>query len=277
MKRGLLVLVGASLLSAQNFRDLASNTAHLASTVQFDKSVYLAGEVATVTLTLTNSTSGALQVLKPFTLDTGCIQQGRILSGGALENRTVEPHLCMQVDNGAPSVWFAAGEQRQLVLKSSDPTFDSSVPLMLENAVGLEAGTYTFRYAYHTDAAATYEVVVPTIEASASIRFADIEDEGTGEQQQAFRQAFALRWNGQSFICITQGQNTLVTPMPPSQGLTYSNWPGAYVRVETSNNPVVSMTLERDAQGDFVIGWTDSTGAQHAVTYPKDQAAQPLQ
>lgn len=258
----------AALLRGQTVDQLAANTSRLQIQVALDRPAYFPGEAAIVTVTVTNPTSGPLQVMVPFSATTGCMEIATQAPDGSLS--PVGADRCPPFAGSSyPVTVMAAGEQRQLALSSYANRFDlgvESIPLPLVS------GSYVVTYGYGTSATAPFAVVVPHLEAQASAQVQDESstDPATGATLTgpSYIHAFALRYNNQSYLCVSvspDGSSGAVNA-DPSGNFLGSN--GLWLkRIGVSANPVVAISETADSSGNITLQWQDSTGAQSTFTY----------
>jgi hypothetical protein len=262
-------LLCAAISTAQDFDTLLANTAQLHNTVSLDHSTYFPGEAAFVTFTVQNPTPSSLLVLAPFTLASGCLES-YLLSTAYPPYRPLGESLCTQVDPTAPTTTFTASEQRQMTLSSQDPMFDIEEPVLDGGTVPDTPSYYLLSYQYPSESdSAAFEVAAPQLEASGIVQVQDgsFFDPASGatEQFAQYMRAFAVRWQSESYICVSRSPIALNTPVAPDQNGKLSRGPGAFVRVASSAAPVVSLSLTADAQYNLTITWSDSNGANHTL------------
>jgi hypothetical protein len=278
MKRSLLlvvalVLAGLGALHGQDVDTLVSNTNQTQVVVALDRTQYFPGEAAAVTLSVKNPTTGALSVFTPFTAATGCLN-ALTLSGGAVPLLLGSERLCTApFDATTPTTILAAAEQRTTTLNSYDPMFDLGVGVLDSGGgVSRDSGYYSLEYNYSGSGAriVAFQVVVPHLDASAVARVPDIPYLDPTLNQtvptEAYMHAFALRWANQTWICVTHEPGSIdQAAQPDSQGNFDGQMP-PFVRVASSQNPVISLTLTSDAAGNLTLQWRDSTGAQQTMS-----------
>jgi hypothetical protein len=276
---GIVVLAATALgLQAQDSETLVDNTLQLRVTLSLDRTTYFPGEAAVLTLTVINPTAATLPVLAPFNSDTGCLNIFNIVGNQSPALMGSEIH-CFLVDANTPTALLASSEQRQATLNSYDPFFDIGLPAMPAGmAVPTDAGYYMMRYSYGAQASAAWTVVSPHVEAVsvAQVQDGSYVDAASGDtlQYAQYMHAFALRWAGQSYICVTQSPTALNDPpRMNSNGDLVGDSPGPYIRVASSQNSIVSLTLTADPSGNLTLLWQDSAGSQQ--TLPLAMGPQP--
>jgi hypothetical protein len=250
------------------------DTSNMKVTVSLDRQTYLPGEVAQVTLEVSNPAGVSVTTLKPFDPDTGCINW--------------YPYCGSAWIVPANTTTFSPGETRKVVLNSFDETFDSSRPVMEGGGVPTKPGEYPMTYRYGTTRAqAKYIVASAQLEAEAIVRLPDVTISHDAPSPPytvpSTVHVVALRSEGISYICVPQAQNTQTTPVAtkevmatkPSFDHQRVNTGEAtpFRRVATSRNSIVSLSATGDLDGNLTIQWTDSTGVQGHYYYPASYPA----
>ena len=158
-----------------------------------------------------------------------------------------------------PTTIMGAGEQKQITVHQED-------------GAPRRAGSYALTYSYFNANDVRFQVVSPHLEAAAAVRVADsaeteTDDDGTRDfQLPSYQHVLALRWEGQTFICVAG-------PGGDSPGTTDANGdledaPGMLTRVATTRNPVVAIAVTADASGNLTIRWQESDGLLETATFP---------
>ena len=265
-------LAASGALHAQSAEVLMSNTLQLKTSLSLDRTVYFPGEAALVTITVQNPTAGPLAALAPFSIATGCLDLVQ-LSRNAPALMSAE-RICSfrPVDSDTPTTIFAAGEQRQRNFNSYDPMFETGMYVLGDyEAVPRGPGDYWLRYDFANGAEAAFRVVVPHVDAAAFARVPDgsYVDPITGATvpTEEYMHAFALRWNNQSFLCVTQSSTSMarIVAADPNGNFDPGGSPSEYFRVATSQNPVASISLTSDASGNLTLQWRDTLGTQQSM------------
>jgi hypothetical protein len=235
-----------------------------------DRAAYFPHEAASITILIKNPTASSLPVIAPFSTGGECFELYRPNPDGSFA--PVGADVCdgaTEATQTTPATVFAAGEQRQITLKSYDSSFSSGIFPTGTPSVPGDPGTYILGYSYNA-AKVQFTVVLPAVDTASSVRIADqpYTDPTTGDTTPVaqYVHVFSLRWNGQSYLCVSQPQNnnTLVS-VNPAGGLLV---PAVYKRIATSANPIVSITPTADQNGNLTIVWNDSTGMQYTNSYP---------
>jgi hypothetical protein len=238
---------------------LAVDTSNMRVTVSLDRQTYLPGEVAEVTLEVTNPASVPVTTLLPFISDTGCLTFRWVLNGRMGGKMSVN---CVYATvTPSNTTRFAPGETKKLVLKSYDSIFDVGERVMEGGAVPEKSGDYGITYWYGTTMATALDTVAATqLEAEAIVAL---------PPSTPYVHVVALRSGGVSYICVPQakvGQSHAIASKEVMA--TKPSFEHMYVmtilatplkRVATVNNPVVGLSATGDAGGNLSIKWTDST------------------
>lgn len=266
---------------------LGFDTSNMKVKVTLDRQTYLPGEVAVVTLEVSNPASVPVTSLTPFISDTGCInfrwnQNGRW--GGSRSKDCVSPPV-----TASNTTTFTPGETKKLVLNSYDTVFEIHQIVMEGGGVPTLPGEFGIAYWYGTTrASAPYTVAAAQLEAEAvaTMRGAPISDDPTSPIPYSSTPQFhvlALRSESTSYICVPQkpvGSSDPVATKKIMAGKPSFDHPHVMTalatplkRVGTSSNPVVSLSATADADGNLTIEWTDSTGTQGQIYYPASYPA----
>ncbi len=131
--------------------------------------------------------------------------------------------------------------------------------------------SYALAYDY-SGSQASFSVVLPHLDAAASVRSlaGSYTDPTTGNavQTQGYAHAFSLRWNGQSYICVTVWPVARAQVVSADPNGSFSGINGlVFKRIATSQNPVVSISVVADSSGNPTITWQDSTGAMFTANF----------
>lgn len=160
------VLIAAAVIGTdadgQTVDVLNANTQQLQVQVALDQAAYFPGEAAKITITVANPSSGALQVLAPFTTSTGALCLfNQPPSGPATPVGADGPCHGPLANTAFPATSIPAGAQQQISLNSYENMFDSGLPAM---QVPLLAGSYTLAYVYSTGSQAPFSITVPHLD-----------------------------------------------------------------------------------------------------------------
>jgi hypothetical protein len=249
-------------------------------TVTMDRQTYLPGEIAQMTLEVSNPGSTRVMSLTPFISTTGCLgfQQ-------KVGKRPFGLVSCGTSDLDASMMTaFAPGESKKMVLNSYDPMFDIDTSAMQGDGVPSRPGTFGLIYRYgHSAAAAEYTVAAAKLEADATARVRDLifTSHPNLEPPRVYPMyvhVLALRTDGASYICVQQDAVAQADPIANKADLVGGNldfsFPRVHVgsatplkRIATSIAPVVSLAATADDQENLTIVWTDANGRQETLRY----------
>ena len=244
------------------------NTRQLQSTLSLDRDTYFPGEAGFFTVTVRNPGSTPLEVPDPFSAGSSCFAMRKLLEGGTSIPLSTQP-VCPSrvVETGAQTTAIlAGGDQRQTIVSSDtlalalDANATAPGPPVLNRP-----GYYQVEYVYHhLHPSVVFRVVAPHLDADTVVRLQDVTytDPNTGKPVRlpAYLHVLALRWNSQTFICVSQ--------FPDSGGKGVSadargDFPGAgfpYVRIATSQEPIRFLNATVDANDRLSVLWLDTAG-----------------
>jgi len=267
----LIWLAGSiAVLQAQDLETLRDNTQQLQVTMTMDHREYFPAETGVITVLVVNPTSAPLQVIAPFY--TECFNVLVPNPDGSFKEFGAD--MCPSWDNisTSPTTIFAPGERRQYVLRTYDSSFAIQVSPLGTPTVPRSPGSYVLHNAYNA-AAAAFAVVAPHLDTAAVIRVKDQPnpdpEPGDTSVMRRYVDVFAVRWNDQSYLCVSQSLTNSDPVIADVNGNVHTgSMPGPYKRIATSANPITSITGTADDADNLTITWTDSTGAQHITPYP---------
>ena len=256
------------------------DTSNMKVTVTMDRETYLPGEIARVTLEVSNPGSTRVVSLTPFLSATGCLgfQQKVGKRPFGLVN-------CGTSDLDASNVTaFGPGESKKMVLNSYDSMFDIDTSAMQGDGVPSRTGTFGLIYRYgRSAAAAEYTVAAAKLQADATVRvhdvmYSDNPDLVSPKPLAQYVHVLALRSEGASYICVQQQAgdhaDLIANQSDLSGGDLDFSFPRVRVgsatplkRVATSITPVVSLAATADDQENLTIVWTDASGRQETLRY----------
>jgi len=242
---------------------LSANTGQLNVQMALDQSAYFPGEAAAVTITITNPSASALQVMQPFNNSTGCLVVYVQPPSGPPSPTSPDTNCNPFSDPYGvaaeiPTTIMSPGQQLQAAFNSYAPPFGPAISLPLA------AGSYSLNYFAYSLAQIPFSVVAPHLDASGNVQLADESyvDPTTGAtvQSPSFAILMALRSNGASYICVSTVPTATTTVVTDASGNLSGN-PAPYKRIASGPNPVVSISGTTDGAGNLTIQWQDSTGA----------------
>jgi hypothetical protein len=257
---------------------LSFDTSSMKIMVRMDRETYLPGEMAQITLEVTNPGSNPVETLKPFVWATGCLSSLRLFC------------VSNPVD-ASNTATFAPGETKRIVLNSYDKAFDHGERVFPEHGtVGAKAGTYQFSYQYGNSTSTVGYTVAPTkLEADAVVRVHDLVHRRRGKEPAdpigMYAHVLALRSEGVSYICVS------LDPVAQNQRVVLDEYLRSDVdwdylhagvslasplkRLATSAAPVVSLSASADHEENLAIQWTAADGKQGEILYTEKFPARP--
>jgi hypothetical protein len=235
---------------------IIANNWRLKVQVALDRSVYFPSEAATVTINVRNPTSAALQVFTPFLASTGCLE---------VEPGNQDGPCNSEATANTPTTIMQPGEERQITLNSYNHQFDADLYAMPGGGAPRQAGKYTLIYLYINASQPQFQVVHPHLEAAIAVRVADIKDtdeNGKKIQFPGYMHVFAVRWDGQTSICVTRESSQMGSPARADANGNLDEAPDVFTRIATNAHPVVSLAATAGAAGNLTIHWQDTEGNQ---------------
>ncbi|MBZ5618363.1 MAG: hypothetical protein LAQ69_06450 [Acidobacteriia bacterium] len=246
------------------------NTRQLQSTLSVDRDTYFSGEAAIFTLTVRNPASTPLEVPTLFSTANGCFVLTKRLEGGSPAPLSAKP-ICpfRLVETAAQATTrLASGEERQTTLSADALLSALGARAMSTGQFLNRPGYYQIEYV-DTDPrpSAVFRVVAPHLDAAAVVKLQDVSyvDPATRRivHMPAYRHVFALRWNNQSFICVSQAPDSRGRAVSADGRGDYAGADFPYVRVAVSPDSVTSIKATADAQDGLTVTWQDATSHWH--------------
>jgi len=272
------VLVMLPALSGQTNlaeeRELLYGNAREKTSVEFrvDKAEYFPGERQTVFISVFNKTTEPLRVLDPFS--DGPLYLVELGPDGKEESRGPRGDVGLPDHNRVPpSVTLRpkGGIQRQF--DSANITEDERTDLGDIGVPGVP-GRYRLKYSYGPEARAEFPIVAPTLDMGTSVRIYpdgvwEANDSQGPRPYQRFREIYALRWNGVSWLCVSydvkNGEPRRWDVQPGQTRRPIRAAIGEHHRVAQSTEPIVSITPSVDQLGNLTIIWKNSAGLEETV------------
>ena len=259
-------------LRGQAMSTLVANTAQLQASLTMDQGPYFSGEAAVMTITITNPTSGPLQVFAPFSTAGECFELYQMNSSGKFAPLGADMCQGAYPTPLTPTTIFAPGEQRQFILHSYDSSFSQPIPPAGSESVPGDPGSYVMSYSY-LGTKTPFTVVQPHLDTAAIVQVQSISYTSPTTHVTAplarYVNVFAVRWNNQSYLCVSRvGGNPGLVRADASGNLASYFLPLPYKRIATSVNPIVSISPVADDAGNLTITWKDSNNVQTVTSYP---------
>jgi len=244
------------------------NTKDLYTVLAADRDTYFPGEAALFTLTLRNPKAAPLEVPAPFSASNGCFALRKVMDDGSVTTLSAQP-ICPTriVDPTAPSITMLNGGELRQASMSADTlaaTLNASTPTAAARVLN-RPGYYQLEYLYyHSHPSLVFRVATPRYEAGAVTKLQDIAytDPGNGKSVKisAYVHAFALRFNNQSYICVSQNPELKDTLVAPDARGSFTGADFPYVRIATTQDSVKALTATVDGQDHVTIAWQDANG-----------------
>jgi len=260
------------------------NTKELHTVLAADRDTYFPGEAALFTLTVRNPKPSQLEVPAPFSASNSCFALRKVLDDGTIVTLSAQP-ICPSrvVDPAASSIAvLSAGEHRQASLSADTlaATLNASTPAASARVLN-RPGYYQLEYLYYyAHPSLVFRVALPRFEAGAIAKLQDIvyADPTTNKivKVSPYVHAFAVRWNNQSFICVSQNPETKDTPLAPDARGNFGGADFPYVRIAATQESVKALIATADAQDHLTIAWQDAAGNWQNKTlenYPAESDA----
>lgn len=255
---------------------LADNTSRLHVTVKMDRDVYFPGELFDATFEVTNPTGSPLVAITPF-------QGAECVSLFAKEedkliNLAGQDGGCREFGNPPPVTTFGPGESRKDVLHSYGESFWPAALLTANGGTPDRTGTFVLEYSYGAGAEAEFTIASAKVEATTLARFKDVmytDHPGFEEPHPipSYVNVFSLRWQDQSYICVSQSARTNIERNPTRKAGEIDEVK-PYKRVASSHDAVVSITATADPERNLTIEWKTSSGAVGSFYYKASYIAE---
>lgn len=247
-----------------------TNWSKLKVTVATDRREYFPGELVTITITVENPTSQALEIPKPFINRTG------VLSYLEMGNR-MAAHLSQEYGPMGPGPYvipppigsepapataiMKPGEVMTKELHSYDRQLTDEGQVLAGGAASNWPGE--FRITYWTGQA-DFRVVMPVFEGMVRITSTEWKD-----QRPRFRDvngasvyAFALAEGGKHFLCLDREPYAGKVDVPRTDSdrrlIRDEFHLNRYSRIAESDAPFVSLKGEADAIGNILLTWGEA-------------------
>jgi hypothetical protein len=249
----------------------------LQTTVAADRETYFTGEAAVFTVTVRNTRPTAVEVPEPLAGGNGCFALKKRDERGSLAPVVAHP-ICptrSAGDETPATTVLNSGEQRQSSVSADALTFG------LNDASALNTpGHYQLEYLYNnTRSTVGFQVVAPHLDAGAVTKLRDVSytdpDSGKAVHLSAYLHAFALRWNDQSYICVSEGPGADGNALVADHNGDYAGGDFPYVRIAATPDPVISIIVTTDAQNRLIVSWQDDRRVWRSrvlLAYPLDPA-----
>jgi hypothetical protein len=233
--------------------------------------MYFAGEMAELTMTVTNPTSSPLQVEAPFSAESGDVvlflQKGDRFE--AVPQGTREGFF-IQVPNSpepiAHTLLMQPGEQRQRTIRTDDAMFDDDdeiLHLTIDGFLPRKAGHYSFAYGYGSGATVGFDIVEPVVRRVIQPVVAWPANVGATE-------SVAKPWGGPLGELESDGKRYLVASLRPMpEGFSRSpNGPLApFIRLDSLEGQTPAVEYTKDKDGSITFTWKGADGSPRQLPF----------
>ena len=241
---------------------LKRNTLELSVQLKLDRKEYLAGEDATLTITVVNPTSKALEVLEPFNIKTGGINlqvkdPSKVAEFGTEWWGHSHPFSGPSLD--APSVILQPGTTLERKFRLSDDHFGLKLPIL--RGMPGKPGEYRLVYSYGGNLI-EFQVIVPRLESWTKVQLqqpALLNDKGVVRELQRFVAILAVEDRGEHLVLASRCCAPLELFTDSMGKLTEfdARAIAPYVRIAKSSKPINFIDAVADASEKITIVWID--------------------
>jgi len=248
---------------------LNKNTSLLAVSVELDRTVYLPGELAYITISVTNGSATALEAFAPFQGFTGLMELSALIVRNGKETwlSFAEDPSCCQPGrkDDQPIYIFAQGEKITKTMRSDEPNFGFAKDQLLR--VPRKPGKYRLRYTFNQHKSVEFEVVPALIRKVECAPFA-AKKEYVSPSKEHFalsRQvnAAVLESAGGYYVVLSSVRNNNACSLSLPDSGDFSFWVNEllpYLRLASSDKPIVTLRVVTDKQENITVFWTASDG-----------------
>jgi len=258
-----------------------SSKSKLRTRLSLDHEIYMPGELATVTIRVTNPTDQPLQVPDPFDKFSGGLDLMRTVApaGNGSGLAYVSPHPYSARPNGddsLPRLFINPGQTLTKSYRTDTPLFlnQSALP---GGTIPRKPGKYTIFYSYDPSDGVDFEVINPKLEALQSLRLPDEVVPGQDRVRTHLVHVFVLaRGDDQRFLFRTLGQwdtdYRFVTPIGSPLADFDLDTLSPYRRAATLDGPIRNLRLELGPKGSIIAHWTQGDDSKSLVLEPEPPA-----
>jgi hypothetical protein len=248
--------------------------------LSLDHEIYMPGELATVTIGVTNPTVEPLQVPDPFNKLSGGLDLMRrvIPAGNGPDLVYMSPHPYSGMpnrDDGLPNVPINPGQTLTKSYRSDAPLFLNQ-PALPGDTMPRTPGEYLIVHSYDPRAGADFEVVRPKIEALQSLRLPDEIVPGQAAHTHVVHVFVLANGEDQRFLFRTLGQwetgSRFVTPLGSQLADFDIDTLAPYLRVAALDGPIRNLRLELGQTGNIIVHWTQGDDQKSLVLEPEPPA-----
>ena len=244
------------------------NTKSLKVDLKLDRSEYLAGEIAAVTVTVTNSSSRPLWVYRPFSVFTGEI---KLMARQGDELKVIQQIDRTDIPGPSPAdvVLLKPSESRERKIRTFDfNQFEDWLgQLTTEGSVPLQAGHYRFEYVYGAGAGAEFDVVDSAVRlvGDAKPSTPRRKEQRPPRRNVSFgRLRIWKRRAGTSWCCPQSGRFRLREPVEAYKLETI----GPFVRLDSWEGRMPDVQIEVADDNTLIATWTTDSGTPKRMEIP---------
>ena len=267
--------------AARGGPNLEDNTYRLKVTLQLDRSAYLPGEVAQVTVRIANPALTALEVFSPFALGTGAFFVDLQVPDLASNFRPGDPMCCLN-GRGAelPTKWFAAGETLVRSLSSEDDPFGYQRPMF---RVPQSPGNYKLVY-YGFNASVNFSVLSATLGVDGYIPLQRKGQFSEGNRKVDVPLAapvVAVDAEGKHYVVASVFPRGRIARDNSGGGMNWVGTIAPYVRIAESNQPITAISGEEKlvpaaaaaavGKENLTVRWRTADGKQDTIELGPDR------
>ena len=238
--------------------------------LKLDREVYFTGEMAELTLTVTNPTSSPLEVEEPFSAESGDIWLRLQKSDHfeAVPQRTRESFSIGGAGVPEPvvhTVLMQPGERRQRTIRTDDAMFDDDeiMDLTIDGFLPITAGHYRFSYGYGSGGSIEFDIVQPVVRRV-------IQPAAPWTATGGATEFAAKPWGGPLGELEWDGKRYLVASLRPGT-VGYQRFPDGplapFVRLDTLERQVPAVEYTKAEDGSVTFIWTGADGSSKQLPH----------
>jgi len=232
--------------------------------LSLDHEIYMPGELATVTIGVTNPTAEPLLVPDPFNKLSGGLDLMRrtIPAGNGPDLAYTSPHPYSGMpnrDDSLPNVRINPGQTLSKSYRTDAPLFLNQ-PVLPGDTMPRTPGRYLIFHSYDPRAGADFEVVRPKIEALQSLRLPDEIVPGQAAHTHVVHVFVLANGEDQRFLFRTLGQWETGYRFVTALGSPLADFDidtlAPYLRVAALDGPIRNLQLELGPRANIIVRWT---------------------
>jgi hypothetical protein len=273
---------------------LEANTAKLNVAVALDRSEYLPGETAEVTISVVNPTVSVVEAFEPFRRNTGVLHVA--LQPGTEQKTIARPSQDFWAGRleTAPTHLFAASESLTRTLHSYDDHFDSHTMRLF--AVPDYPGEFQLEYSSYSYRATPAKFrVIPAV--MSLVSFVPLQKQGqykSGDKMVSYARnvaLLALQAGGKHYV-VASWRDSVTPFIQRTPDGSFADPPRRFsplVRIFTSDQPIVALsgaqivqppgsgvaTGTQQGQESIAVSWMTADGKRSTVNLGADRKPMP--